>query len=123
MEDIPWTDKRDHKYWYTIKCPCGAEGEIGLPIEFRGTFGCPDDEGGCMATYIQWDSPEGIRVKCVVEPCYESDEVLVNGDVPIRQPDIDMLDEPYCRECHSILSIGHALDCPTRSQSTSEAKP
>ncbi len=70
MDDIPWTDKRDHKYWYTIKCPCGAEGEIGLPIAFRGTFGCPDDESGCMATYIQWDSPEGIRVKCVVEPVY-----------------------------------------------------
>ena len=80
MNDIPWTDKRDHKYWYTIKCPCGAEGEIGLPIAFRGTFGCPDDEGGCMATYIQWDSPEGIRVKCVVEPCYESTSGAANGD-------------------------------------------
>ncbi len=74
MDDIAWTDKRDHCYWYTIKCPCGAEGEIGLPIDFRGTFGCPDEESGCMATYIQWPSPEGMRVKCVVEPVYASSD-------------------------------------------------
>jgi hypothetical protein len=49
-------------------------------------------------------------------------EVLVNGDKPIRQADIDLLSEPYCRECHSILSVGHALDCPTRSQSDTAAE-
>jgi hypothetical protein len=53
-------------------------------------------------------------------------EVLVNDSgsdlpgLPSRQPDLGILSEPYCRECHSVLSIGHALDCPTRSQSTSK---
>jgi len=76
MDDIAWIDKRDHKYWYTVVCPCGAEGEIGLPIDYRGTIGCPDEESGCAATWIQWDSPEGIRLKCVIEPIFEeSDDV------------------------------------------------
>jgi hypothetical protein len=46
----------------------------------------------------------------------DQDEVLVNGDIPIRQADMDLLGEPYCRECHMILSIGHAEDCPKRHE-------
>lgn len=47
-------------------------------------------------------------------------EVLVNHSgseipgMPSMQPDLGILSEPYCRECHSLLSIGHAIDCPTR---------
>lgn len=68
MDDIAWTDKRDDQYWYTVKCPCGAEGDIGLPIAYRGRLGCPDEESGCRATFIQWESANGIRLKCVIEP-------------------------------------------------------
>jgi hypothetical protein len=57
-------------------------------------------------------------------PCL--DEVLVNHSgselpgLPSRQPDLGILNDPYCRECHSVLSIGHALDCPTRKMTAAQ---
>lgn len=44
---MKFTDKRDHCYFFDFVCEgCGAEGELGIPIDHAyKQIGCPEDCG------------------------------------------------------------------------------
>lgn len=48
---------------YHFVCPCGADGDLSVPINDRKPFPCPE---GCGRVYVQWR--DGPALKCVVEP-------------------------------------------------------
>ena len=58
-------------FWvYEYVCEgCGSEGELKVPVDEHGSFGCPE---GCGATYIQWSNPLTARMElmCVVCPVF-----------------------------------------------------
>jgi hypothetical protein len=61
--------KDGHAHYDYVCEGCGAEGDIGIPLDEHGTLGCPE---GCGATYIQWKNLEGrYQLTCVVCPVFE----------------------------------------------------
>jgi hypothetical protein len=70
---------KDGHVHYNFVCEgCKAEGELGVPLDQHGTFGCPEN---CGAVYIQWKNLEGkYELTCVVCPVFEeSDEFVAEG--------------------------------------------
>jgi hypothetical protein len=58
---------------YAFVCEgCGAIGDLGVPLDTTGTFGCPE---GCGTTYIQYkDLGAKWALMCVVRPVFEGPE-------------------------------------------------
>lgn len=58
----------DGKNVFYFECEsCGAEGEIGVPVDLRSQFHCPE---GCGAEYVQWHNPltNAPDLMCVICP-------------------------------------------------------
>lgn len=68
----------DNKAKYYFICEgCGCEGHLGIPLDQRGPFACPED---CGATYIQWQIEGNYKLTCVVCPVFKDDAPRLPGD-------------------------------------------
>lgn len=59
---------------YDFTCEgCQSTGELQIPVEHKGQFGCPEK---CGASYIAWDNPiSGNReLMCVVCPVFADEK-------------------------------------------------
>jgi hypothetical protein len=76
---------KDGKAFYDFVCEgCGAEGNLGIPTDLAGTFGCPEQ---CGATYYQWTYEGKIQLTCVVCPVFESQPQRAHdGDTKLPSP-------------------------------------
>jgi hypothetical protein len=67
-EEIICRETKDGHRFYDFECPaCSEAGEIGLPIDTRGRFGCP---AGCGAVFVEYKALCDWRIRCVVQPVY-----------------------------------------------------
>lgn len=93
------TEGGRHHFFFACE-GCGLQGRIGVPVDLRSSFGCPEE---CGATYVLWINPvDGPALMCVVKPVFVEDDDF-DGDF------FDDDDDPDFDECGMAASGGCTL--------------
>lgn len=70
-----FVETKEGRHQFAFECEgCGTTGDLGIPVDERKPFGCPN---GCGAMYVMWNNPldEGKpNLMCVVCPIFEDEE-------------------------------------------------
>lgn len=69
IDEMRCTKTIGDERFYDFECPaCGENGHIGLNIKDQGQFPCPDQ---CGASFLEYQSEDGWRIRCVVQPVFQ----------------------------------------------------